>query len=134
MVSIPPPGGQGVLPDIPLKLSNAAPNSSVPAYFPLTMHAGRESVYAARFLPVCDLDRRTVAFLSRRALVAFKNPASPSSALTTGADDTGTAAYQATRLGVLAPPLDDGNPRACGKRGETFAGVSFPIATSGIMA
>jgi hypothetical protein len=37
MVSIPPPGGRGVLPDIPLILSNAAPNISVPAYCPLTM-------------------------------------------------------------------------------------------------
>jgi hypothetical protein len=38
MVSIPPPGGRIVLPDIPLKLSNTAPNGSVPAYVPLTMH------------------------------------------------------------------------------------------------
>jgi hypothetical protein len=38
MVSISPPGGGTVLPDILLILSNPGPNSSVPAYFPLTMH------------------------------------------------------------------------------------------------
>jgi hypothetical protein len=38
MVSISPLGGRIVLADIPLKLSNARPNGSVPAHFPLTMH------------------------------------------------------------------------------------------------
>jgi hypothetical protein len=65
MVSISPPGGRIVLPEISLKLSNAAPNSGVPAHVPLTMHEAREWAYAARFLSVWDLNRRTAVFLSR---------------------------------------------------------------------
>lgn len=67
MASVPPPDGSDVLPEIPLKLSNAAPNGSVPAYVPLTMHEAGEWCYAARFLLVWDLNRRTGVFLSRRA-------------------------------------------------------------------
>jgi hypothetical protein len=67
MVSISPLGGGTVLPDIPLKLSNATPNSGVPAYFLLTIHEACAWAYAARFLPVWDLNRRTGVFLSRRA-------------------------------------------------------------------
>jgi len=62
------------------------------------------------------------------------NPASTSSGLTIGAGDSGTAAYQATRRGVFAQRVDRGNPIVCGKRGEMLAGVSFPVATSGIGA
>src|ERR1700761_2599547 len=35
MVSIPPPGGRGVLPEISLKLSNTAPSSGVPRLLPV---------------------------------------------------------------------------------------------------
>src|SRR5579862_8334506 len=66
MVSIPPPGGRAVLPEIPLKLSNTAPNRGVSAYFLLTMHEAREWAHAARFLPAWDLNRRTGVFLRRR--------------------------------------------------------------------
>src|ERR1700683_3904401 len=66
MVSIPPPGGRGVLPEIPLKLSNSGRTAAF--RLPSVDHAGgRRMAYAACFLPVWDLNRRTGVFLSRRA-------------------------------------------------------------------